>query len=183
MLVSLAVNTSAQRYARAALLACLIGLPACSVLSGSSKPGDRLETPAEPAPPAAVLEPTEAPPKDAAPAQTGSAVSASASASATAPPAPAFTPVARVQRIAPFRHVSEFMSAAEWQSLKADTVGLKICAPTPADGKTVELADPSPLSMLNEAAIAWGKASSWEVVNAEGATFPICTFVVARFGR
>lgn len=75
------------------------------------------------------------------------------------------------------------MTAADWQSLKADTVGLKICAPTETAETTVEVADPSQLSMLNEAAIAWGKASRWEVVNAEGATFPICTFVVARFGR
>ncbi len=181
MLVSLAVETSAQRYARAALLACLIGLPACSIMPSSTQTNDRVEAPTDPAPPAAALEPTEAPSKNAAPAQTGSAASASA---LPAPaPAPAFKPVARVQRIAPFRHVSEFMTAADWQNLKADTVGLKICAPAEAAETTVEVADPSPLSMLNEAAIAWGKASSWEVVNAEGATFPICTFVIARFGR
>ncbi|MBU6212499.1 MAG: hypothetical protein KJS73_09905 [Gammaproteobacteria bacterium] len=181
MLVSLAVETSAQRYARAALLACLIGLPACSIMPSSTQTNDRVEAPADPAPPAAALEPTEAPSKNAAPAQTGSAASASA---LPAPaPAPAFKPVARVQRIAPFRHVSEFMTAADWQNLKADTVGLKICALAEAAETTVEVADPSPLSMLNEAAIAWGKASSWEVVNAEGATFPICTFVIARFGR
>lgn len=177
MLVSLAVETSAQRYARAALLASLIGLPACSIMPSSTQTNDRVEAPADPAPPAAALEPTEAPSKNAAPAQTGSAASASAL------PAPAFKPVARVQRIAPFRHVSEFMTAADWQNLKADTVGLKICALAEAAETTVEVADPSPLSMLNEAAIAWGKASSWEVVNAEGATFPICTFVIARFGR
>lgn len=181
MLVSLAVETSAQRYARAALLACLIGLPACSIMPSSTQTNDRVEAPADPALPAAALEPTEAPSKNAAPAQTGSAASASA---LPAPaPAPAFKPVARVQRIAPFRHVSEFMTAADWQNLKADTVGLKICALAEAAETTVEVADPSPLSMLNEAAIAWGKASSWEVVNAEGATFPICTFVIARFGR
>lgn len=181
MLVSLAVETTAQRYARAALLACLIGLPACSIMPSSTQTNDRVEAPADPAPPAAALEPTEAPSKNAAPAQTGSAASASA---LPAPaPAPAFKPVARVQRIAPFRHVSEFMTAADWQNLKADTVGLKICALAEAAETTVEVADPSPLSMLNEAAIAWGKASSWEVVNAEGATFPICTFVIARFGR
>ena len=75
------------------------------------------------------------------------------------------------------------MTAADWQSLKADTVGLKICAPAELAEKTVELADPSPLSMLNQAAIAWGKASRWEVVKAEGATIPICTIVIARFGR
>lgn len=150
-------------------------------MPSSTQTNDRVEAPADPAPPAAALEPTEAPSKNAAPAQTGRAASASA---LPAPaPAPAFKPVARVQRIAPFRHVSEFMTAADWQNLKADTVGLKICALAEAAETTVEVADPSPLSMLNEAAIAWGKASSWEVVNAEGATFPICTFVIARFGR
>jgi hypothetical protein len=77
----------------------------------------------------------------------------------------------------------QYRHSNDWQSLKADTVGLKICAPAEATEKTVEIADPSPLSLLNETAIAWGKASRWEVVNAEGATFPICTFVIARFGR
>jgi|GEM_PF-1961827 hypothetical protein len=177
MLVSPAVGTSAQRYARAALLACLMGLPACSVISSSTKPSEPVEVPADPVPPDSGL---DAATSDTSP--TGTAPTGNTEA-ARVPPLPAFKPVARVQRIAPFRHVSEFMTAADWQSLKADTVGLKICAPAELAEKTVELADPSPLSMLNEAAIAWGKASRWEVVNAEGATFPICTFVIARFGR
>lgn len=75
------------------------------------------------------------------------------------------------------------MSAADWQSLKTDTVGLKICAPSAAAAKTVEVADASPVAMLNDAAIAWGRASQWEIVNGEGASYPVCTFVIARFGR
>lgn len=162
-----------------------MGLPACSIISTSTKPIESVEVPTTPASPTASLDsaessPQDAAPTDAAPADTSNTANTE---SAAVPSVPAFKPVARVQRIAPFRHVSEFITAAEWQSLKADTVGLKICAPAEAAETTVEVADPSPLSMLNEAAIAWGKASRWEVVNAEGATFPICTFVVARFGR
>lgn len=182
MLVSPAVGTSAQRYARAALLACLMGLPACSVISSSTKPSEPVEVPADPVPPDSGLDAATSDTSPIDTASTGTAPTGNTEA-ARVPPLPAFKPVARVQRIAPFRHVSEFMTAADWQSLKADTVGLKICAPAELAEKTVELADPSPLSMLNEAAIAWGKASRWEVVNAEGATFPICTFVIARFGR
>lgn len=99
------------------------------------------------------------------------------------PPAPIISPVARLQRVSPFRHVSEFLSSVDWQTLKSDTVGLKICAPNDSAEKTVEVADPSPLALLNEAAIAWARASQWQVVNGEGASFPVCTFVVARFGR
>lgn len=157
-----------------------MGLPACSIISTSTKPIESVEVPTAPASPTASLDSAESSPQDAAPTD---AAPAGNTESAAVPSVPAFKPVARVQRIAPFRHVSEFMTAAEWQSLKADTVGLKICAPAEAAETTVEVADPSPLSMLNEAAIAWGKASRWEVVNAEGATFPICTFVIARFGR
>lgn len=162
-----------------------MGLPACSIISTSTKPIESVELPTAPTSPTASLDSAESSPQDAAPTDAAPADTASTAntESAAVPSVPAFKPVARVQRIAPFRHVSEFMTAAEWQSLKADTVGLKICAPAEAAETTVEVADPSPLSMLNEAAIAWGKASRWEVVNAEGATFPICTFVVARFGR
>jgi hypothetical protein len=162
-----------------------MGLPACSLISTSTKPIESVEAPAAPAPATSSLDPAESSPQNAAPADAAPADTAPKgnTESAAVPSVPAFKPVARVQRIAPFRHVSEFMTAADWQSLKADTVGLKICAPTETAETTVEVADPSPLSMLNEAAIAWGKASRWEVVNAEGATFPICTFVVARFGR
>ncbi|MGA0735244.1 MAG: hypothetical protein ACO3PC_07175, partial [Steroidobacteraceae bacterium] len=97
--------------------------------------------------------------------------------------APDFAPVARVQRIAPFQHVSEFMKSSDWQNLKSDSVGLKVCAPSASAEKTVEIADPSPLAMLNEAALAWGRASQWAIVNGEDASFPVCTFVIARFGR
>lgn len=183
MLVSLAVDTSAQRCTLAALAIGLLGLAGCSALPTSTAP---IETAAS------TIESAPAPPTDAASEEisrpsaieTTPAASAPAPAPAVAtPPLPSFTPAARVQRVAPFRHVSEFMSAADWQNLKADTVGLKICAPAASAEKTVEIADPSPVAMLNEAAIAWGKASQWEVVNGEGASFPVCTFVIARFGR
>ena len=162
-----------------------MGLPACSIISTSTKPIESVEAPAAPTSPTSGLDLAESSPQDTAPTDSAPADAAPTGnvESAAVPSVPAFKPVARVQRIAPFRHVSEFMTAADWQSLKADMVGLKICAPAEATEKTVEVADPSPLSMLNEAAIAWGKASRWEVVNAEGATFPICTFVIARFGR
>jgi len=180
------VGTSAQRYARAALLGCLMGLPACSIISTSTKPIESVEAPpSAPALPTSSLDSAESSHQNAAPtdATHADAVPTGNTQSVAVPSVPAFKPVARVQRIAPFKHVSEFMTAVDWQSLKADTVGLKICAPAESAETTVEVADPSPLPMLNEAAIAWGKASRWEVINAEGAAFPICTFVVARFGR
>lgn len=177
MLVSLGVDTSAQRCSLAILAIGLIGLSGCVSLPTPTPPPEPVENVATPAP-----EPQTSASAESS-AENSTERPAEQTNTSTPPRAPDFAPVARVQRVAPFRHVSEFMSAADWQSLTADTVGLKICASSALGAKTIEVADPSPVAMLNEAAIAWGRASQWEIVNGEGASFPVCTFVIARFGR
>jgi hypothetical protein len=177
MLVSLAVDTSAQSCSLLIVSIGLIGLPGCASLPAPTPPPEPVENIATPASEPQTSASTESSTENSA------EQSAEQTSTSTLPRAPDFAPVARVQRVAPFRHVSEFMSAADWQSLKTDTVGLKICAPSAAAAKTVEVADASPVAMLNDAAIAWGRASQWEIVNGEGASYPVCTFVIARFGR
>lgn len=130
-------------------------------------------------------------------AESGHAAATSAAPSTTPPiaAAPAETtpeapkvasPVlrARLQRAPPLRHVSEFIPKEAMETIGAETVSIKVCATgEDATQRTFDVSDPSPKAPANEAALAWARGSNWALQNPNSESFPVCTHVVARFGR
>lgn len=102
---------------------------------------------------------------------------------ATKPAAESRVLRARLQRMPPLKHISEFVAKESMETIGNDTVSVKVCATgEDAAQRSFEVSDASPQAAANEAALAWARASSWALQNPNAEAFPVCTHVVARFG-
>jgi len=87
---------------------------------------------------------------------------------------------ARLQRVAPFKVITDFISDEMQQRIGTEVVALRICA-TDNKQRSYSLLDPSPKEEANKAALQWAQSANWVLQDHDGESYPLCTNVLVRF--